>query len=384
MAIDLGTTVEGEPGGDTVTLTSADQAEPAVVPTRRRGPDGGRARVGPLRGRRRGRGPPGDRLHRAPSPRPCPSAAGCPPARPWRWPWRSPSASRGRPLELAEACQRAEQRASGVPSRDHGPAGLGRRGRGPRPAHRLPLARRPARCPCPTTSRSSWSTPARPARWSAPPTPSAGPRPRWPRPSIGPLRGRRHARPAAPRGPGHRGPGPARHHRERPGVGLRRGPRRGLARRGRGADGRQPRQPARRLRGLDPDTGRPGRAPVGHARRVRRPPHRRRLRRLRRRPHGARRAGRGLDGPPGGRRPGDDRPEPSAEELGLLGLVLLLGDGAPVAEALELLELLGHAQAGTAEAALEVGCRPGRTSGSRWPRSACRSRPGRWTACGCR
>jgi hypothetical protein len=91
--------------------------------------------------------------------------------------------------------------------------------------------------------------------------------------------GRQHDRPAAARGPGHRGPGPACHQRERPGVGLRRGPPRGLARRGGRPDGRQPRQPARRLRGLHPDAGCPGRTPVGSARRVRRLPHRGRVRR---------------------------------------------------------------------------------------------------------
>ena len=42
-------------------------------------------------------------------------------------------------LELAQLCQRAEHRASGVPSRHHGPARVGRRRRGPCAPHRLPL-----------------------------------------------------------------------------------------------------------------------------------------------------------------------------------------------------------------------------------------------------
>ena len=66
--------------------------------------------------------------------------------------------------------------------RDHGPARVGGRRRGPRPAHRLHVARRSSRCRCPTTSRWSSSTPASGARWRRAPTPSGPPRARPPRP----------------------------------------------------------------------------------------------------------------------------------------------------------------------------------------------------------
>ncbi|HEY8057888.1 MAG TPA: galactokinase family protein, partial [Acidimicrobiales bacterium] len=115
MAIDLGTTVEGEAGGDLVTLTSADQADPAVVPTDVDDPaavEPGWARyvagvVAEVR-------PP----------------TGFTGTVTTSWPigaGRSSSAAlevavaralgfEGSALELAEACQRAEQAASGVPS----------------------------------------------------------------------------------------------------------------------------------------------------------------------------------------------------------------------------------------------------------------------------
>ena len=156
-------------------------------------------------------------------------------------------------------------RAAGVGRavRDHGPAGVGRRGRRATPCcidctHR----RASRRCRCPTTSRWSPSHSGRGARrWPAPPTPSGArrARPRRPRSvrsatptlddvaTIGDAVVRRRARHVVTENERVRDVG-RRAARRRPG-------------RRSGRHGRQPRSPARRLRGVDP-RARPARRPA--------------------------------------------------------------------------------------------------------------------------
>ena len=116
MAIDLGTTVEGERGGDAVVLRSPWDGTEAVGAARR-------PRTRPIVepawaryvGSGRGRAAPGGRLRGHGRHRRCPSAPGCRRPPPSRWPWRSPWGSTGPALELAQLGQRAEQAATGVP-----------------------------------------------------------------------------------------------------------------------------------------------------------------------------------------------------------------------------------------------------------------------------
>ncbi len=261
--------------------------------------------------RRRGRDPPGrpgrPRLRRA--------AAGPATWRRW-WPrWTRPTASPGTldstlppggglassaavevavaaalgadlgdPLALAQMCQRAEERAVGVPCGimdqlvaaagvagaalridcrtldiEPGPAARGGRGGGD------PLRRRP---------RAGQDRLRR-----------APGRVRGGRGGGGPVVARPHARRRrGPGGPGAAAARPPRDHRERPGRRPGRGPERGPDALRRRADGRQPREPARRLRGVHAGHRHAGQHPPRRPGRVRRPRDRGRLRRLRRRP----------------------------------------------------------------------------------------------------
>ncbi len=115
MAIHLGTTVEGEPGGDTVTLTSADQTEPAVVPLDVEDPTTvapGWARyvAGVVAEVRPATGFTGTVTTTLPIGGGLSSSAALEVAVALALGFDGP------PLALEEACQRAEQRASGVPS----------------------------------------------------------------------------------------------------------------------------------------------------------------------------------------------------------------------------------------------------------------------------
>ena len=113
MAIDLGTTVSGEPGGDRVELRSDDEEGSAVV-----GLDGSVPPDGPswaayvagvvaeVRPTHGFGGASPRRSRWAPGSRPAPRS---------NWPSRSPSAPTDEPRALARLGQRAEQLASGVP-----------------------------------------------------------------------------------------------------------------------------------------------------------------------------------------------------------------------------------------------------------------------------
>lgn len=114
MAIDLGTTVEGEPGGDVVELRSADEAEPAVVPLDVEDPSavdgwaryvaGVVAEVRPTQG------------FRGTVTTTLPIGGGLSSSAALEVAVALALGVDGTPLALAQACQRAEQRASGVPS----------------------------------------------------------------------------------------------------------------------------------------------------------------------------------------------------------------------------------------------------------------------------
>ncbi len=115
MAIHLGTTVEGQPGGDTVTLTSTDQAQPAVVALDVEDPaavEPGWARyvAGVVAEVRPATGFTGTVTTTLPIGGGLSSSAALEVA------VALALGFEGTPLELAETCQRAEQRASGVPS----------------------------------------------------------------------------------------------------------------------------------------------------------------------------------------------------------------------------------------------------------------------------
>ena len=115
MAIHLGTTVEGTPGGETVSLTSADEAVPATVPLDVEDPatvEPGWARyvAGVVAEVRPTTGFTGTVSTTLPIGGGLSSSAALEVA------VALALGFEGTPLELAEACQRAEQRASGVPS----------------------------------------------------------------------------------------------------------------------------------------------------------------------------------------------------------------------------------------------------------------------------
>ena len=115
MAIDLATTVEGEAGGDTVTLTSADEVAPAVVPLDIEDPatvEPGWARyvAGVVAEVRPEAGFCGTVTTTLPIGGGLSSSAALEVA------VALALGFEGTSLELAKACQRAEQRASGVPS----------------------------------------------------------------------------------------------------------------------------------------------------------------------------------------------------------------------------------------------------------------------------
>ena len=163
--------------------------------------------------------------------------------------------SRGTPPTSLGLCQRAEQRASGRAVRDHGPAGVAS------PASRVTRCSSTATRSTSRRSRSRdggrvWScTPAHP-RAGRVRVRRTGAAVRAGRAGIGPLRDGLARRRATLQHPVVRPPGPPRGHRERAGRPVRRRPRGRRPRRRRAPDGRQPRQPARRLRGLDAGAGR--------------------------------------------------------------------------------------------------------------------------------
>ena len=261
MAIDLGTTVTGERGGDVVTLRSATEPEPAVVPLDVDGPGRGVARLGALRrrgGRRAAADRPASPARSTPRSRSAPGSRRRPRSR-WRSRW--PSASSGSALELAQLCQRAEQRASGVPCgiMDQLASAAGVEG------HAL-------RIDCTALDGRAGADPRRPrgrgrrlrrarGSWRRAPTPSGPPRARPPRPRSARSRAATLADVERIDDDGGAPTSPPRGHREPSGStrSRRRSPP-ATAPASRDGDGRQPRQPARRLRGEHPDARRPGRA----------------------------------------------------------------------------------------------------------------------------
>jgi galactokinase len=114
MAIDLGTTVSGEPGGDGVLLRSADQAEPAAIALdvddpARVDPPWARYVAGVVAELRPGSGFTGEVTTTLPIGAGLSSSAALEVA------VALALGFAGDPIELAHLCQRAEQRASGVP-----------------------------------------------------------------------------------------------------------------------------------------------------------------------------------------------------------------------------------------------------------------------------
>ena len=101
----------------------------------------------------------------------------------------------GPALELARLCQRAEQRASGVPCGIMDQLASAAGVDGPRAAHRLHDARAWSRSRCPTTSRWSSSTPASAGSWPPAPTPSGRADCQAAQAAIGPLRAAHARRP---------------------------------------------------------------------------------------------------------------------------------------------------------------------------------------------
>ena len=177
MAIGLGAEVTGDRGGDWVMLGSeqfdgvaeihlADLDDPAFVePPWARYVAAVVAEMDPSR-----------RLRRHASTRRSRPAAGWRRARRWRSPWPPAlGVDLADPLALAETCQRAEQRAVGVPCgiMDQLVAAAGVPGAALRIDCRT-LAIEPGPR-CPRRPRWSSSTPATSASWPRPPTPSAGP-----------------------------------------------------------------------------------------------------------------------------------------------------------------------------------------------------------------
>ena len=130
------------------------------------GCDGSRAArrtgLGGLRGRRRRRGRARHGAARPGRARPSRSVPGCRRAPPSSWRVALALGADPDPRALALLGQRAEQRGLGRALRDHGPAHLGRGGRGPRAAASTATTSRSSRCRCPTTSRWWWCTPACP------------------------------------------------------------------------------------------------------------------------------------------------------------------------------------------------------------------------------
>ena len=86
------------------------------------------------------------------------SAPGCRRAPRSRWRSRWPSVPTGRRSSIARLCQRAEQRASGVPCGIMDQLASAGGVEGHALLHRLPRRSRSRRCRSPTTSTSSWST----------------------------------------------------------------------------------------------------------------------------------------------------------------------------------------------------------------------------------
>ena len=96
MAVEWGTTVEVERGGDPGGAGLVGGAGAGRGRPRRGRPPGGRAGVGPVRRRRGGGRPPGRGGGRHGAHHPARWAPACRRAPPWRWRWRWPSASRAR------------------------------------------------------------------------------------------------------------------------------------------------------------------------------------------------------------------------------------------------------------------------------------------------
>ena len=163
-------------------------------------------------------------------------------------PRRAPAA----PVELALACQRAEQLASGVPCGVMDQLTSRGRRRRPRPADRLPDPRGRAGPAARRTSTSSSSTRARSASWRRRPTPSGAPQLEAAERDRRPAPRRRRSTTSTPSPTRPSGPGPATSSPRTPGCSrFADALRRGDVGRGRRAHGRGPRQLPRRLRGVD-------------------------------------------------------------------------------------------------------------------------------------
>ena len=357
MAIDLGTELAGRPGGATGSILGSDERRGRRPSCRSTvdDPSTGRAALGPLRGRggRASCGRPTGLAARVDSTLP----VGRRPVVERRPRGRRRPRARLRPRDpvgRAQLCQRAEHRAVGVPCgiMDQLAIAAGVEG------HALRIdcttLEVDARSPCPTASRSSWPTRASSASW--PPRAYGARRAECGRPRRAsvpcacatPRRRRTHRR------PGPAAAGPPRRHRERSGSTPSSPRSRPATCRHAGElmaashaslrDDFEVSTPA-----LDALVA----APAGHAGHLRRPPHRRRLRRLRgravRRRDAGRRAG-GVAGPsrrwrlPGrgtqpGRltaRPGRRPPHIRSRSSASSGLELGLGEHALLAQLVEL------------------------------------------------
>ena len=200
---------------------------------------------------------PGGSVHRtassAPSGPTCRSGPGCRRAPPWRWRWRWPcGADRSDPLALADALSRCRARGARRADGPARPAGLDpRRGRS-RPAPRLRHEHRHAdAAAAERRGEPSSCSPARRASSPPPGTPNGSPSA-----NGSSSRSVRCGRRARRRGAAHRPDAAAssspRRQRERPRPRAGRSAGRRRPRAERADHGRQPSQPARRLRVVEP------------------------------------------------------------------------------------------------------------------------------------